>query len=58
MIRICIAENSEYFYDLHIPLALRRDSPGAVSMWFDEQMMEHSEVILVIMSIILIMGIM
>ena len=55
LIKIRIAKNSQNVYGLHIPFALRRDSPGAVSMWFDEQMMGHSKVILVIMSIILIM---
>ena len=55
LIRIQIAENSQNVYGPHIPLALRRDSPGAVSMWFDERMMGHSKVIWVIMSIILIM---
>ena len=50
-----IAENSEKGYSLHIPLALRRNSPGAVSMCLDEQMMGHSEVILVVMSILLVM---
>ena len=49
---------SQNVYGLHTPLALRRDSRGAVSMWFDEEMMGHSEGILVIMSIILIMVIM
>ena len=51
-------KRSEKVYGLHIPLALRQNSPGASSMWFDEQMMGHSGIILVIMSIILIMVIM
>ena len=53
-----MAENAQNVYGLHIPLASRRDSPGAASMWFNEQTMGHSEVILVIMSIILIMVVM
>ena len=58
LIRISIAGNSKKDYGPHLPLALRRDGPGTVSMWYQKQMMRHSEVVLVMMSIILIMVIM
>ena len=58
LIRISLAKTFEKVYGLHITLAWGHNSPDASSMWFDEQMMGHSGVILVIPSIIPIMVIM